>query len=82
MRKFISVFAAAGLAAVSGAVWAGNCPNEIAAIDKKLASKPALSKADADKVAQLRAKADADHKAGKHGDSMKAAGEAKKILGI
>ena len=35
-----------------------------------------------DKVTKLRADGEAAHKAGKHDDSMKALGEAKKVLGI
>jgi hypothetical protein len=82
MRKFVSLVALAALAATSGAALAHNCPNEMKAIDAKLAAKPALSKENADKVAALRAKGEADHKAGKHADSMAALGEAKKLLGI
>ena len=52
------------------------------AIDAKLATSPKLSEADAAKVKQLRAEGEAAHKAGKHDDSMKALGDAKKILGI
>ncbi len=52
------------------------------AIDAKLATNPKLSEADAAKVKQLRADGEAAHKAGKHDESMKVLGEAKKILGI
>ena len=62
--------------------WAHNCPNEMKAIDAKMAAKPKLSKADADKVAKLRASGEAHHKAGKHAESMKDLGDAKKLLGI
>lgn len=71
----------AGLA-FAGAAWAHNCPNEMKAIDAKLATKPALSKDAADKVAKLRASGEAHHKAGKHDASMKDLTEAKKLLGI
>jgi hypothetical protein len=70
------------LALATGAAFAHNCPNEIKAIDAKLAASPQLSEADAAKVKQLRAEGDAAHKAGKHDDAMKALGEAKKILKI
>jgi hypothetical protein len=79
MRKLL--LAVAGLA-LAGAAWAHNCPNEMKAIDAKLASKPQLSKENADKVAKLRAEGEAHHKAGRHGESMAALGEAKKLLGI
>lgn len=73
---------AAALAGWLGLALANNCPNEMKAIDAKLATNPQLSAADAAKVKQLRADGEAAHKAGKHDDSMKALGEAKKILGI
>jgi len=70
------------LASATGLALAHNCPNEMKAIDAKLATNPKLSDADAAKVKQLRAEGEAAHKAGKHDDSMKALGEAKKTLGI
>ncbi|HEX6019191.1 MAG TPA: hypothetical protein VFZ28_13940 [Burkholderiaceae bacterium] len=76
------LFIAAVLSATAGLALAHNCPNEMKAIDAKLASNPMLSAADMTKVKQLRADGEAQHKAGKHDESMKALGEAKKILGI
>jgi outer membrane murein-binding lipoprotein Lpp len=73
---FLSLAAACGLALANG------CPNEMKVVDAKLATSPKLSEADAAKVKQLRADGEAAHKAGKHDDSMKALGEAKKLLGI
>jgi len=69
------------LAAACGLAFAHNCPNEMKAIDAKLASAK-LADADMAKVKKLRADGEAAHKAGKHDDSMKALGEAKKMLGI
>ena len=74
------VFAAAAL--LAGSAWAHNCPNEMKAIDARLAAKPSLSKENMDKVTKLRASGEAHHKAGKHAESMKDLGEAKKLLGI
>ena len=68
--------------AFAGAAWAHNCPNEMKAIDAKLATKPQLSKENAAKVAKLRAEGEAHHKAGKHAESMASLGEAKKLLGL
>jgi hypothetical protein len=73
---------AAALSLAAGAAFAHNCPNEMKAIDAKLATSPKLSDADAAKVKKLRADGEAAHKAGKHDDSMKALAEAKKTLGI
>lgn len=70
------------LACAAGIAGAHNCPNEMKAIDAKLATNPKLSDADMAKVKKLRADGEAAHKAGKHDDSMKALGEAKKTLGI
>ncbi|MDB5751764.1 MAG: hypothetical protein JWP65_2185 [Ramlibacter sp.] len=68
--------------ALGGAAWAHNCPNEMKAIDAKLATKPALTNDVSDQVTKLRASGEVHHKAGKHEASMKDLGEAKKLLGI
>jgi hypothetical protein len=73
---------ATALVLAAGTALAHNCPNEMKAIDAKLATNPKLSEADAAKVKKLRADGEAAHKAGKHDDSMKALGEAKKLLAI
>ena len=60
MKKLlISVALIAG----AGLAFAHNCPNEMKAIDAKLASGVKLSDADAAKVKQLRADGEAAHKA-------------------
>jgi hypothetical protein len=79
MKKLLLVVS---LAVAAGTAFAHNCPNEMKAIDAKLATNPKLSEADAAKVKKLRADGEAAHKAGKHDDSMKALGEAKKMLAI
>ena len=79
MRKLLIL--AAGIA-LAGAAWAHNCPNEMKAIDAKLGTKPSLSKENADKVAKLRKSGEEHHKAGRHAESMKDLGDAKKILGL
>ena len=81
MRKAVSLLAAAALS-FAGAAWAHNCPNEMKAIDAKLATKPSLSKENMDKVTKLRASGEAHHAAGKHTEAMKDLGDAKKLLGI
>lgn len=79
MRRFIVLVS---LALASTLAAAHNCPNEMKAIDAKLATNPKLSDAEMAKVKQLRSDGEAAHKAGKHDASMKSLGEAKKILGI
>lgn len=72
---------AAVVAAFASPAFAGNCPNEIKAVDAALQS----ASVDAAKKSQakaLRDQADAAHKAGNHAASMKAAGEAKQLLGL
>ena len=81
MRKLLSMLTAVFLL-LAGTAWANNCPNLMKEIDAKLATKPALSKDVSDKVAKLRADGETAHKAGKHAESEKALGEAKKLLGI
>lgn len=79
MKRWVSTMV---LLLATGAAFAHNCPNEMKAIDAKLATQPKLSEADAAKVKQLRADGEAAHKAGKHDDSMRMLGDAKKMLGI
>lgn len=79
MKKLLIVTMLAGFA---GLAFAHNCPNEMKAIDAKLAADSKLKAEDAAKVKELRAQGEAAHKAGKHDESMKALGEAKKLLGI
>ena len=79
MKKSLIGIALCGALGIAGA---HNCPNEMKAIDAKLAAKPQLSEADAAKVKQLRADGETAHKAGDHAASMKALGEAKKLLKI
>jgi len=54
----------------------------MAAIDAKLATQPMMDAAAMTKVKQLRADGETAHKAGKHDESMKLLGEAKRMLGI
>ncbi len=77
MKKLIAI---ALLSAASLAL-AHNCPNDMKAIDAALPSTQ-LSGASLDKVKALRAEGEKLHKEGKHAESMKALGEAKKMLGI
>ena len=77
-----TILIAAALAFSAGTAFAHGCPGEMKAIDDKLATNPKLSDADAAKVKALRADGEAAHKAGKHDDSMKMLGEAKKLLGV
>ncbi len=79
MKKLVALLSLSFMAAAS---YANNCPNEMKAIDAKLATKPALAAADMDKLKTLRADGEKFHKEGKHTESMKALGDGKKLLGI
>ena len=79
MKKILLV--ALSLSLVAGVAFAHNCPNEMKAIDAKM-SMANLSPADMTKVKTLREDGEKFHKAGKHDESIKALGEAKKLLGI
>ena len=75
------------LVTVSALLWcsvafANSCPNEMKAIDAKLGTNPSLSMSDMDKVKSLRAEGEKMHKEGKHDESMKALGDAKRLLGL
>ena len=77
MKKFLCVL----FALHTCLVLAHNCHNEMKAIDAKMTSAK-LPDADLVKVKTLREEGEKFHKAGKHAESMKALGEAQKILGM
>ena len=68
--------------ATSSLAFANSCPMQMKEIDAKMSSSPKLSDADMSKVKTLRADGEAFHKAGKHAESEKALGDAKKLLGM
>ena len=68
--------------ATSSLAFANSCPMQMKEIDAKMSSSPKLSAADMSKVKTLRADGEAFHKAGKHAESEKALGDAKKLLGM
>lgn len=72
---FVTLMIAANFA------FAHNCPNEMKAIDAKM-SMSRLPAVDVAKVKSLREEGEKHHNAGKHDESMKVLGEAKKILGV
>ena len=78
MKKIIVVMAMAA----SSLAFANSCPTHMKEIDAKLSSSPSVAAADMAKVKKLRADGEAFHKAGKHAESEKALGDAKKLLGI
>lgn len=78
MKKIIAVMAMAA----SSLAFASSCPSHMKEIDAKLSSSPSVAAADMEKVKKLRADGEAFHKAGKHAESEKALGDAKKLLGI
>ena len=75
------IIAAMALATTSLA-FAGSCPMQMKDIDAKLSTNPTVAAADMEKVKKLRADGEAFHKAGKHAESEKALGDARKLLGI
>ena len=79
MRKFALL--ALPLAFASSLAIASSCPKEMKAIDAALPAAK-LDAAKMSEVKQLRADGEAQHKAGKHAESMAALGKAKAILGL
>lgn len=69
------------LLASSTPALAFHCPQDMAAIDAAMPSAQ-LSDVDREKVVALRKEGEQLHDAGKHADSIKVLGQAKKILGI
>jgi hypothetical protein len=78
LRNFIAVLALA----MAGSAFAAHCPMDMKAIDDALAKKPNISAEQLAEVKKLRAEGEAQHKAGKHAESVETLGKAKKILGL
>ena len=66
----------------AGTASATSCPTHMKKIDDALAKKPTLTAAQMDEVKKHRADGEAQHKAGKHKESMEALAKAEKILGV
>lgn len=73
---------AAALAFASGSALAFHCPKDMKQIDDALAKHPKLSASQMSEVRVLRAKGEAEHKAGKHQASVDDLAKAKAILGL
>ncbi len=74
-----SLLTAAVVVAFAAPALAGHCPADVKAIDAGLA-KVKLSAAQKTQVMTLRNKGEAEHKGGKHGDSVKTLAEAMRII--
>lgn len=82
MKSLTLSAVALALALSSGAVVASECPADMKKIDAALAKNPSLDSSQMAKVKELRASGEQLHKAGKHGESVKALREAMQILGV
>lgn len=80
MRRTLPL--AAALLFASGAAFAFHCPKDMKEIDAALAKHPQLSEAQMKEVKELRARGEAEHKAGKHQASVDDLAKAKAILGL
>ncbi len=81
MKKVTTVLALVALF-VSASAFASQCPVDMKKIDAALAGNPSLSSSQMASVEELRASGEANHKAGKHKQSVDDLAKAKKILGI
>ncbi|MFL6623960.1 MAG: hypothetical protein ACJ8J7_03475 [Sulfurifustaceae bacterium] len=80
--KFRFAAAAAVLAFTTGTAFAMHCPADMKKIDQALAANPKLSAQQLAEVKRLRAEGEAQHKAGKHAESVDTLGKAMKMLNI
>jgi hypothetical protein len=80
MKRTLTI--AAALLFASGTAFAFHCPKDMAQIDAALAKNPKLSPAQMKEVKELRAKGEAEHKAGNHQASLDDLAKAKQILGL
>ena len=80
--KFRVLIAASILAFTTGTALAMHCPADMKKIDAALAANPKLSEAQLAEVKRLRSEGEAQHKAGKHQESVDTLGKAMKMLNI
>tara|TARA_R110001592_G_C12984464_1_gene734466 strand:- start:316 stop:570 length:255 start_codon:yes stop_codon:yes gene_type:complete len=80
MNKLILSAAAAFLLAAASPAFAGHCPKDVKHVKEALAKSSASAENKA-KAATLMAEGEAMHKAGKHGESLKALHDALHLLG-
>lgn len=80
--KFRIAAAAAVFAFTTGTAFAMHCPADMKKIDQALAAHPKLSADQLTEVKRLRAEGEAQHKAGKHAESVETLGKAMKMLNI
>jgi len=80
-RTALSIALAAALSLATGVALAHGCPKAVKAIDDALPTAK-ISDAQKAEVKKLRDEGEAQHKAGKHDDSMATLNKAKGILGI
>ncbi len=81
MKTMKTVLAVAVLL-FSTSAFASQCPVDMKKIDAAMAGNPSLSASQMTSVNELRASGEANHKAGKHKESVDDLAKAKKILGI
>ncbi len=82
MKKLFSVAAIIAIIGTSLPAFAFHCPADMKKIDAALAVTSTLSSDQMTKIKELRARGEAEHKSGKHQDSVDTLAEALKMLGI
>ena len=80
--KTVKTVLAVTILLVSTSAFASQCPVDMKKIDAALAGNPSLSASQMASVKELRASGEANHKAGKHKESVDDLAKAKKILGV
>lgn len=73
------LMAGAVLALMAGPAMASSCPMEMKKVDEALAKNTSLAADKKAQVVKLRADGEADHKAGRHADSVKKLTDALKL---
>jgi hypothetical protein len=73
------LMAGAVLALMAGPAAASSCPTEMKKVDEALVKNTGLAADKKAQVTKLRTEGEADHKAGKHADSLKKLADALKM---
>lgn len=82
MIRFLKSLPVIALLLISVPAFAGSCPKDMKAIDAALADNPSVSPSKLDRIKELRELGEAQHKSGKHAESVASLHKAMEMLGI
>jgi len=78
----VAAVVVSGVSLAAAPASAFHCPADMAKIDAAMSKNPSLPKSTLDRIKELRALGEKQHKSGNHGASVATLAEAMKMLGV